>query len=684
VDGTATLINSTVSGNSAPSGGGIFDEGETVLINTTIAGNVASFDGGGLVTDRNNQSTLINTTITGNRAGNEGGGGIAVDVDGVFGGNLMLVNSIVLGNDAPTGAETIGDSKITATGLNIVGEGADTDPTDGIINANPTDVFATTAANGSATAGALGDNGGSVQTVALSGGATNPALDAGLDNAPLGVTLVESVLGFDINGDGDTGDTFDSIDDFLFDARGPGFARASDLTGVANNGTNIIDIGAFEVQNTVAIAPPNPAAIAEGDDGTTPFVFTLTRTLTNGAASVSFAVTGTGANAATEADFGGAFPTGIATFADGEATTTITVNVTGDTTREPDETFTVTLSNPTNVTLIPNGNTATATISNDDGVEDNTPPTVADLPTDVVVTEDVVSDVDLSAATFADVDGDNLTLTLMASEGTLSGMTAGNVTVTGSGTDTLILTGAPDDINAFLDTTSNVQYLGLRNVNGDDAATVTVSANDGTVTTDLGMFNLDITSVVDPWELDIPSLELSAATYQFFTGSIPVANGFEFLIASDDNPTDLNDPYYEPFNQENRYINFSNNLGSVGEGAPDFLAQFGNLSFEQTVRAAFEEIIGSVAVTAAGRNPEESINFFLNAFDFYSAVANERVVSATVDFDQAVKVVAIGSILNEALKDDIGSYADAINPVINEIVTVGTTDQYGMDLFPVA
>ncbi|WP_375781797.1 Calx-beta domain-containing protein, partial [Microcystis aeruginosa] len=62
---------------------------------------------------------------------------------------------------------------------------------------------------------------------------------------------------------------------------------------------------------------------------------------------------------------GGVLPSGVVSFAAGETSKVITVNVQGDTTVEPDENFTVTLSNATNGTTITTA-TATGTIENDD------------------------------------------------------------------------------------------------------------------------------------------------------------------------------------------------------------------------------------------------------------------------------------------------------------------------------
>lgn len=105
----------------------------------------------------------------------------------------------------------------------------------------------------------------------------------------------------------------------------------------------------------------------EGSSGTTPYTFTVARAGDNSLSqTVSWAVTGSGAQAADAKDFvGGTLPSGSVTFAAGETSKTITVNVAGDTTAESDETFAVTLSNPTGGATL-NAAVATGTIRDDD------------------------------------------------------------------------------------------------------------------------------------------------------------------------------------------------------------------------------------------------------------------------------------------------------------------------------
>ena len=139
-----------------------------------------------------------------------------------------------------------------------------------------------------------------------------------------------------------------------------GAARSVSLSAAAALG-NILNDDA-----TLAIAGPT-SAVAEGNSGSTAVTFTVTRAgNTSGAASANWAVSGSGANPADATDFtGAALPTGTVSFAAGETSKTLTVNVAGDTTAETDETFAVTLSAPsTGVTLATAA--ATATILNDD------------------------------------------------------------------------------------------------------------------------------------------------------------------------------------------------------------------------------------------------------------------------------------------------------------------------------
>ncbi|MDP2260742.1 MAG: hypothetical protein Q8J89_13610, partial [Caulobacter sp.] len=120
-------------------------------------------------------------------------------------------------------------------------------------------------------------------------------------------------------------------------------------------------------------------------------------------------------------------------------------------------------------------------------------PSATGLPTDIAVSPNVASDLDLSAVTLTDPDtAGAITVTLTASAGTMTATSGGGVTVANSGTSEITLTGTVSAIDTFLNTASAIQYTSALNASGDNAATVTVTANDGSGAVELGVVNIDI------------------------------------------------------------------------------------------------------------------------------------------------------------------------------------------------
>ena len=139
----------------------------------------------------------------------------------------------------------------------------------------------------------------------------------------------------------------------------------------SNSASEAVYLDNIAIADTVAPAgaalsvTADADTVAEGDSGTTSVTFTVTRTGdTTGATTVDFTVGGD----VDADDFGGALPSGTVTFAPGETTQTVTVDITGDTTIEPDEALTVTLTNPSTDASIDTG-TAATTILNDDAAD---------------------------------------------------------------------------------------------------------------------------------------------------------------------------------------------------------------------------------------------------------------------------------------------------------------------------
>ena len=129
----------------------------------------------------------------------------------------------------------------------------------------------------------------------------------------------------------------------------PGSAGAASPAGASGTGsTTIVNVG---VSGAAVVAAPllYLSAISlvhqEGDSGSTAYTFQINRSGSTEAVSVSYAVTGSDV---TGADFvGGALPTGTVSFAEGQRSVVVTLQVAGDRTFENDEYFFVGLSNPT-------------------------------------------------------------------------------------------------------------------------------------------------------------------------------------------------------------------------------------------------------------------------------------------------------------------------------------------------
>ena len=164
-----TIKNSTINGNSATRGGGIY-AGLLTLINSTVTGNSAAGAGGGIYHSANTMG-LYNVTIAGNTANTGGtgqiGGGVASAAGTVSFQNTIIGNNIrvELVNGHPVAEQSDCSGTLTSAGYNIISENTDCHPSGSGVTVTSPDLDA------------LADNGGPTQTRALLTG--SPAIDAG-------------------------------------------------------------------------------------------------------------------------------------------------------------------------------------------------------------------------------------------------------------------------------------------------------------------------------------------------------------------------------------------------------------------------------------------------------------------------------------------------------------------------
>ncbi len=368
-----TVTGTTIVGNSGgQAGGGMSLEGTTIAVisNTTVSGNQATLvgaQGGGIFVGGGSQATLTNVTVAANVADNGIAGGRGGGIRNL--GTVRLQNTIIANNTASLeGADCTG--AITSLGNNLIGD--TTACGFGDIAGDIVDVDPALAA--------LADNGGGRQTHALLDG--SPAVDVG-SNAACAAAPVSGV----------------------------------DQRGIARPQGAACDIGAYEaLQLSIA-----DLAQAEGNAGSSAFdaAVTLSQALPAGFPDVTVDYTTAGVTAVAGSDYTAVAGTTLSFTGGGAATQDASVSVSGDTVVEPDETFTITLSNAVGA-VIADGQ-ATITITNDDvappvPVQPLTPITIDGIPTGYLTRTTAISPAQRLATSGGGLDlvfsGEDLALTV--------------------------------------------------------------------------------------------------------------------------------------------------------------------------------------------------------------------------------------------------------------------------------
>jgi CSLREA domain-containing protein/uncharacterized repeat protein (TIGR01451 family) len=180
---SVTVENSTISGNKVSGGaveglgGGLYVLGELKMVNSTVTGNAAEStaglqEGGGVfagpsMTEVATTSTaIVNSTIAGNAVGMGGtGGGLSIyNPGGVIEPSSSLTNTILYGNKVGEAESNCGT--LTITSKNDLSGDASCTFTDAASKKSTNPLL-----------GALANNGGETDTMALAAG--SPAIDAG-------------------------------------------------------------------------------------------------------------------------------------------------------------------------------------------------------------------------------------------------------------------------------------------------------------------------------------------------------------------------------------------------------------------------------------------------------------------------------------------------------------------------
>lgn len=160
---------------------------------------------------------------------------------------------------------------------------------------------------------------------------------------------------------------------------------------------------------------------------------------------------------------------------------------------------------------------------------------------------------------------------------------------------------------------------------------------------------------------------VATLSYQFFTDRTPSSGGLDYLISpAGANANNLNSPYYQNFNLENRYINFAINLGRDGDGKAWFAQEYGSLTLSAATKKAYGEIFG--------RDPSDSkVAALLDG-----RVAYFAAFSGDTQDGIGTKAAMVGWLLATAAKESLGQYAHANNAYLATLAD-GQGD-YAVDL----
>lgn len=174
-DSKVTLIQSTLWGNRATNGAGLYIAGTVEMVNSTLSGNIATNQGGGLYATSQSEGEVSSSTITGNSAV-QGGGVYVVSDPFISVTHPDFSNTIIAGNGSGVEADCSGYA--SSAGHNLLGIGS-AGPGTGCpdFSVSKGDILGTAAAPVNAALGPLAAVGGTTPVHVPTG--TSPALNHG-------------------------------------------------------------------------------------------------------------------------------------------------------------------------------------------------------------------------------------------------------------------------------------------------------------------------------------------------------------------------------------------------------------------------------------------------------------------------------------------------------------------------
>ncbi|MFO0674822.1 MAG: Calx-beta domain-containing protein [Polyangiaceae bacterium] len=346
--------------------------------------------------------------------------------------------------------------------------------------------------------------------------------------------------------DGGTGVDADTTDSAVTDA-----GTDSDIDGATDGAADAADDGAADgaVDAADASLPTlsiDSVAVDEGNAGTTSLTFTVTLSAASAQTVTADFLAADGTASALGGAVGGAdyaAALGAVTFAPGDLTKQISINVNGDTVAEDNETLTVTLSNPSGATIAQA--VGTGTINNDDAVpsiaiadstviEGNSGTTAADFKVTLsavsgqtVTVHAKTTDVSATAGTdFTGITDQTVTFNPGETSKTVTVDVTGDVTIEPNESFTVDLSGAVNATIAAPAGTGTIQ-------NDDGAANPSISITDPSVTEgNAGTKTMTFTVSLGAASAQTVTVDFKTADGTATSGGVAAAGGLDYEAAS--------------------------------------------------------------------------------------------------------------------------------------------------------